>query len=138
MRLINLIAALCAAMIFSAGSATSAEAGGIDRLRAPAGWGVAQHAHRYVYRPRYRFVRTNRTRRFRMHSYADPHRYRYEPRGYYPYYNSGYWKSRRHVYRPRYKFHHPRYRSAWGKHKRRYHHRSWHNRNHGRHRFWHW
>lgn len=129
MRLINLIAALGAALLFTVTGATSSQAGGFERHRAPAGLGVVQHAHRYVYRPRYRYA---------THSYGDRFRYRYQPRGYYPYYNSRYWKPRRYVYRPRYNFKHPRYHGAWGRHKRGYHHRSWHRNNHGRHRFWHW
>lgn len=31
-------------------------------------------------------------RHLRSDGYLDPHRYRYEPRRYYPYYNSGYWR----------------------------------------------
>ncbi|MEO0728840.1 MAG: hypothetical protein AAFY64_00485 [Pseudomonadota bacterium] len=132
MRLINLIAALATAFVLMTSNAGSAEAGGIHRAHPPAGW-VYGHHHvvRYRYRPRHRYHAPT-------HSYGDRHRYRYEPRGYYPYYNSRYWKPRRYVYRPRYNFHHPRYRGAWGRHKRHYHHRSWHNRHHGRHRFWHW
>lgn len=78
----------------------------------------------YVYNPRYR------------HAYrVDPYAYRYEKRGYYPYYNSGYWRPLREVrrtYRRRirsqkgYRYN-PSWGNPWGKHRhprKRY--RFWH------------
>ena len=67
----------------------------------------------------------------------DPYAYRYEPRGYYPYYSSRYWRPARKVRRHR-GFRAPRYYPAWGYKKRRYRHYSWHERNHGGHPFWQW
>lgn len=115
--------------------ATSAKAGkwfynGVHHKYAPSGWGHVQPVTRWVYRPKYRH-------RYKLHSHQDPYRYRYQPRGYYPYYNSGYWRSRRSVVR-RYKFRHPRYHQAWGAKRRHYHHRHWHYRNHGPHKKGHW
>jgi hypothetical protein len=69
----------------------------------------------------------------------DPHAYRYEPRGYYPYYNSGYWKSAREMrLRKRRHYNHPPYYAAWGYPDPYYHHRAWHAYNHGRIRHGHW
>jgi hypothetical protein len=88
----------------------------------------------YGYYPRYRhvFVRER-------YGYGDPYAYRYEPRGYYPYYNSGYWKPA-HVLRARGRRHyvHPPYYAAWGYPDRHYHHRAWHAYHHGRIRHGHW
>jgi hypothetical protein len=71
------------------------------------------------------------------HSGSDPYAYRYEPRGYYPYYKSHYWRPAHRV-RRRYGIRAPRYFPAWGYHKRHWRHRQWHARHHGRHHFWHW
>jgi hypothetical protein len=47
---------------------------------------------------------------------GDPYAYRYEPRGYYPYYGSPYWRPARDLllYRDRYRHELPRYYPAWG------------------------
>ncbi len=68
---------------------------------------------------------------------ADPYAYRYEPRGYYPYYKSHYWRPA-HKVRRRRGIRAPRYYPAWGYYKRTWRHRAWHRRNHGRHHRWHW
>ena len=73
----------------------------------------------------------------RHHHGEDPYAYRYEPRGYYPYYNSDYWRPAREVRRRR-GIKSPKYYPAWGYKKRTWQHRKWHQRNHGRHRRWHW
>lgn len=67
----------------------------------------------------------------------DPYAYRYEPRGYYPYYKSDYWRPGPLV-RKRRGFKTPRYYPAWGYYHRRYRHRRWHERHHGGHPFWYW
>lgn len=67
----------------------------------------------------------------------DRYAYRYEPRGYYPYYNSGYWRPAHEVRRRRVLVQPPYY-QAWGDNRRDYHHRSWHKQHHGRHRLGHW
>jgi hypothetical protein len=75
----------------------------------------------------------------RVHTTADPYAYRSEHRGYYPYYNSGYWvpaQQMRHRYRRHYAL--PKYYQAWGYPKVGYYHREWHYRHHGRHYPWHW
>ncbi|MBY0560438.1 hypothetical protein [Hyphomicrobium sp.] len=57
--------------------------------------------------------------------------YYYDPRGYYPYYNSGEWG------RPiisRYKGPLPPYYASWGAPNRRYYHVEWHRRHYGGHR----
>ncbi|MEQ8825195.1 MAG: hypothetical protein RIC14_12555 [Filomicrobium sp.] len=128
MRFIKLALALCvlAATMLVAGP-QGAEAGGW-RERAPAGWGKTREVRHHVYRPRYRHV-------YRYHRKTDPYAYRYEPRGYYPYYNSGYWRPSR-VVRKRYR--RPPYYKAWGDNRRGYRHREWHYRNYGRHRRGHW
>ncbi len=75
--------------------------------------------------------------RYTIHSQHDPYAYRYKPNGYYPYYNSGYWRPR-HLVKRRRGFRIPRYHQAWGATKRGYKHRRWHNEHHGRHRRWDW
>jgi hypothetical protein len=66
----------------------------------------------------------------------DPYFYDYEPRGYYPYYDSAYWlppcRVRCRAYPAQ-----PYYYSAWG-YARPWRHREWHDVHHGRHRPWHW
>ncbi|KUO55864.1 MAG: hypothetical protein APF80_13840 [Alphaproteobacteria bacterium BRH_c36] len=111
-------ASLVAAM---AVAAPPAEAGGLWRDR-----GERVVTHR-VYRPRYRDV----------YIYGDPYAYRYMPRGYYPYYNSGYWVPS-HVIRKRRYLRPPPYYKAWGENRRGYRHRQWHYRHHGGHRHGHW
>lgn len=70
-----------------------------------------------------------------VNSYEDRYRYEYQPRGYYPYYNSGYWVPRETV-RPNYDFVQPPYYQAWGDWVLGYNHREWHRENHGRVPFW--
>lgn len=122
MRLLKF--ALVAASLFTAmaiAAPPSAEAGGLWRDR-----GERVVTHR-VYRPRYRDVYID----------EDPYAYRYEPRGYYPYYNSGYWVPT-YVIRKRRYLRRPPYYKAWGENRRGYKHRDWHDRHHGRIRRGHW
>jgi hypothetical protein len=78
----------------------------------------------------------------RHHDGFDPYAYRYEPRGYYPYYNSSQWvpaawlRWRRACCRPAPVL--PPYYAAWGSPKSGYVHRAWHDRHHGRHWHHHW
>lgn len=63
---------------------------------------------------------------YNENSAADPYAYQYEPRGYYPYYRSDYWRHPSEVRNRRFRFHQPPYFRAWGLHKyehveRRYH-----------------
>lgn len=125
MRSQSIVAAIlavftAASLIFAA--IAPAQAGGWHRNR---GWGEVQAVDHHIYYPRYR-------QSYHYHPYTDPYAYRYEPRGYYPYYNSHYWKPAwvmRH--RPRYVFVPPPYYQAWGYPKRHYRHREWHRRHHG-------
>ena len=71
------------------------------------------------------------------YGYADRYAYRYQPRGYYPYYNSGYWVPRHRLRKRRY-YQRPPYYQAWGDNRRYYRNRQWHRRNHGRIRHGHW
>ncbi len=109
-----------------------AEAG---HRHAPRGWGKAQVVHHHRYQPRYRHVYHEPYR-------YDRHAYRAAPRGYYPYYNSGYWaptralRYRRDCCRPVAAL--PPYYRAWGHPHRYYAHRKWHRRHHGHHRHHHW
>jgi hypothetical protein len=84
------------------------------------------------YRPRYAFR-------------EDPYAYQYEPRGYYPYYGSAYWRPTAYV-RMRDRLHYNvwntqppyyRYYSSWG-YPKPWHNRAWHAAHHGRHWPWHW
>ncbi len=74
----------------------------------------------------------------RGYSAADPYFYRYEPRGYYPYYNSHYWRPAHEVRKSRRKYVLPPYYKAWGYPKRKYRHGAWHRKHHGRHSLGHW
>jgi len=98
--------------------------------RRSSGWGHERTVAHYGYYPRYRHVYAG---------YTDPYAYRYEPRGYYPYYNSGYWKPA-HVMRLRKRRHyvHPPYYPAWGYPDSTYNHRAWHAEHHGYIRHGHW
>jgi hypothetical protein len=88
----------------------------------------------YNYSPRYYHVFVRE-----WSGTLDPYAYRYEPRGYYPYYNSGYWKPA-HVMRKRKRayYMHPPYYAAWGYPSPYYSHRAWHAYHHGRIRHGHW
>lgn len=72
----------------------------------------------------------------------DRYEYRWEPRGYYPYYNSRYWaptealRYRRDCCRPVAAL--PPYYQAWGHPHRYYNHKRWHREHFGRHRHHHW
>lgn len=64
---------------------------------------------------------------FRRYSYGDPdpYAYDYRPRGYYPYYDSDYWKPR-YAYRgPDYYYYQPPYYEAWGYPRRRFYRKRW-------------
>jgi hypothetical protein len=65
----------------------------------------------------------------------DPYAYVYEPRGYYPYYNSGYWGPPR---IKRFRGQRPPYFASWGAPDRNYYHREWHERHFGGHRRGNW
>lgn len=69
---------------------------------------------------------------------GDPYAYQYVPKGYYPYYNSGYWKPDYAYQRKRADFDLPEYYQAWGYPKRSYDHELWHEDHHGGHRRWDW
>jgi hypothetical protein len=93
---------------------------------------VARHHHR-GYAPRYAIP-------------VDPYHYQYEPRGYYPYYRSDYWRPAAYV-RQRSRLHYNvwntqppdyRYYRSWGYPVRYWDHKRWHAEYHGRHRPWHW
>lgn len=76
----------------------------------------------------------------------DPYAYRYEPRGYYPYYRSDYWRPAEYVrLRNRVTYNvwitrppHFRYYPSWGYPVRAWPHKKWHAYHHGHHRPWHW
>lgn len=72
----------------------------------------------------------------------DPYFYYPSPRGYYPYYNSGHWRSAREMrYRKRMARRHysyPQFNPAWGHPVYNYRHREWHRRHHGGHHIGHW
>jgi hypothetical protein len=108
------------------GLASSAQASDHDRSDAPAGWKGQQAVRHWVYYPRYRH-------HYYTNGQTDPFGYDYEANGYYPYYNSGYWKSRRDVPLRRAHFTPPKYYPAWGANRKVWHHYEWHAKHHGRH-----
>lgn len=92
------------------------------------GWGTKRVVRHFVYYPNYRH-------HYATHSATDPYAYRYEPRGYYPYYNSGYWGPAR---VKRFRGHLPKYYASWGAWKPGYRHVEWHRRHYGGHRRGNW
>ena len=126
MRLKTIAAAAAALLGFSLAVVEPAQAWHRD----PAGWGEVRTVRHYGYYPRYNHV-------YLIHGRTDPYAYRYAPRGYYPYYNSGYWRPAAEVRRTaRYPL--PPYYRAWGYPDPRYHHREWHYRHDGRVHIGHW
>ena len=109
-------------------SAAPATAFGCHTSCPPEGWGKSRVVRHWVYYPRYRHV-------YLTHPSTDPYAYRWEPRGYYPYYNSGYWGPAR---VKRFRGHLPKYYASWGAVKRGYHHVEWHRRHYGGHRRGNW
>ena len=108
-----------------------ASAADLSRTTPPDGWGQERVVKHHVYYPRYQHV-------YKVHAATDPYAYRPEHRGYYPYYNSGYWRPAHEMRnRPRPHYEIPKYYPAWG-YTKHWHHREWHNDNHGRHFPWHW
>lgn len=130
MRLMSLFATAAALLAAAVASPAPAEAGW-HRSAEPDGWAEPRVVRHWVYYPRYAHV-------YLRSSGTDPYAYRYEPRGYYPYYNSGYWVPACSYCRPKHNFRLPKYYKAWGATKRNYHHYEWHNRHHGGHRHNHW
>lgn len=128
MRIKSLAASLFGLMSLAAASATPASAFDWDRPDQPRGWGQERVVRHWVYYPRYNHV-------YLRHAYTDPYAYRYVPRGYYPYYNSNYWRPARVVRRH---YHLPRYYQAWGSEVAGYHHVEWHRRHYGGHRRGNW
>lgn len=125
MRLKSLLAlAVTVASLGVSAVPQSASAFFWDRPDNPAGWGRLRTVRHWVYRPNYNHV-------YLTHPVTDPYAYRYSPRGYYPYYNSGYWGP---ATVKRYSGPLPPYYAAWGANKSRYHHVEWHNRHYGGHR----
>lgn len=101
--------------------------------RRPSGWGKEREVKHWVYYPRYRH-------KYKYHPYTDPYAYQYSPRGYYPYYNSHYWRPawEMRMKRRKYTYVYPPYFQAWGYPMRNYRHREWHHRHYGGHRKHHW
>jgi hypothetical protein len=126
MRFTGFLAVAAAAIAIGLMAAPQAQAFDHGRTDAPSGWVGVRDVRHWVYYPRYRhYYLTNGS--------TDPFAYRYEPRGYYPYYNSGYWKPRSHVVVKRAHFAHPKYYKAWGANRKHYDHSKWHAVHHGRH-----
>lgn len=129
MRIRSIMAALAVLAAIVVALPQQASAGFFHRDHG--GWGKHRVVRHHVYYPRYHH-------RYYSHSVTDPYAYRYEPRGYYPYYNAHYWVPARCYHRCRPHYRQPPYYKAWGYPKRKYHHRKWHARHHGRHRHHHW
>ena len=125
MRLRVLFAAVFGLLSLAVAPPEPAAAFDLDRPDQPAGWQRMRTIRHWVYHPNYRH--------FYLHASAtDPYLYRYQARGYYPYYNSMYWRPASKVQRARHTL--PPYYAAWGAPKRRYHHVAWHRKHHGGHR----
>ena len=125
MRLKTILALIVSVFTLAIAASGSASAFFWDRPDQPAGWDHMRTVRHWVYYPRYHHVYLN-------HSETDPYAYRYSPRGYYPYYNSDYWRPSSSVRRQHNVL--PPYYASWGGKKRHYHHVEWHNRHSGGHR----
>lgn len=130
MRLKSLLAiAVAMASLGLIATSEPASAFGWDRPDQTAYWRdrgrVVRH---WDHHPRYRHV-------YDGYAVADPYAYRYIPRGYYPYYNSHYWRK---VRIKRFRGHRPPYYKAWGSPRRGYRHVEWHRRHYGGHRRGNW
>jgi hypothetical protein len=121
---------MLAAAVALAGLITAVASPAAAWHRKPAGWGEVQTVRHYGYYPRYNHV-------YAVHYQTDRYVYRYEPRGYYPYYNSGYWRPAWQVRRRKH-YGLPPYYGAWGYPVPAYQHRAWHRRHHGGHHIGHW
>ena len=124
MRLRSLLAAVAGLLSVGLASPDPAAAFG-DRPDQPANWDRVPTVRHWVYHPLYRHIYLHR-------SAQDPYTYHYRARGYYPYYNSGYWRPATKVRRSRLRL--PPYYAAWGAKRRGYRHVEWHRRHHGGHR----
>ena len=128
MRFKTVLAA--AAAIVCMGLASPDMAGAFDRDRPdiPRGWSHDRVVRHWVYYPRYRHY-------YYTNGQTDPFAYSYEPNGYYPYYNSGYWKPRSELS----KFHahavRPQHYPDWGANRANWDQYSWHAEHHDRHPF---
>jgi hypothetical protein len=123
MRLTSLLLALAALVGFTAVPVDRAAADGMKSKKSSV---VREHhKHKYVFEP-------------------DPYAYRYSPRGYYPYYGSGYWAPPRYVReRAHMHYHHwidmkPPYFKAWSYPRKHWDQYGWHDKHHGRIRRHHW
>ena len=56
--------------------------------------------------------------RYDRHAESDPYAYRYEHRGYYPYYGSDYWRPAKQVRNRRFRHKQPRYHKSCGAYKK--------------------
>jgi hypothetical protein len=132
MRKKSLLAVAVAVIAAGLAAPTTADAFGWSRHSEPEGWGRLRTIRHWVYYPRYTHVTLT-------HAGTDPYAYRYEPRGYYPFYNSGYWtKASEMRARRRARFIHPPYHSAWGSSNWTYEYVDWRYRYHDRRRHGHW
>jgi hypothetical protein len=131
MRFKTMIAMVAAVLALGLASPRSAEAFGWHRAAEPSGWGRMRTIRHWVYHPRHHHV-------YHTHVATDPYAYRYEPRGYYPYYNSGYWRPAHEMRKKRPHYALPKYYKAWGYPRKNYRHVEWHLKHHGRHRRHHW
>jgi hypothetical protein len=125
MRLKSLLLALAALIGLGAAPIDHAMADGMKSKSVKYGTVRKYHAHKYEFEP-------------------DRYAYRFSPRGYYPYYNSGYWSPARYVReRSHQHYYHwievrPPYFSSWGAPRKYWNHREWHAKHHGRIRRHHW
>lgn len=131
MRIKGLLALAAAAVALVVATPEAAQAFDHDRANPPAGWVGVRNVRHWVYYPRYQHY-------YLANGTTDPYAYRYQPNGYYPYYNSGYWKPRNCVPLKRAHFAAPKYHQAWGANKKRYNHVKWHDKHHGEHRHHQW
>jgi hypothetical protein len=113
LRIVSALAAAVAALGLA--SPNTAQAFDRDRPDVPAGFVGERTVRHWVYYPRYRHY-------YLTNGQADPFGYQYQPRGYYPYYNSGYWKTPCCVPLKRAHFVHPKYHAGWGANKKHHSH----------------
>lgn len=131
MRFKGLFAMAVAVAALALASPEPAHAFERDRPDMPSGWVGVRDVRHWVYYPRYRHY-------YLTNGQADPFGYHYQPRGYYPYYNSGYWKPASQVPLKRAHYARPKHHKAWGANRQQWDNAKWHAEHSGRIEHGHW
>lgn len=130
MRLRKLLGIAAAVVTFGLAASPPAAAFGWHTDGPPAGWGTQRVINHWIYNPRFHHI-------YRVHDRTDPYAYQNQPRGYYPYYGSHYWRAASEMRQRRANHKLPTYHAGWG-YPKDWQHGKWHAEHHGFHHRWHW